>query len=66
MSCIFRGLDVGPDVCHREAVVGFTCTRGALHQILVDFVNLDLTAAVDADILAWTDFLACLRLFRFS
>ena len=58
IHCVFRRLDIRTDVVHREALVLFTGALRTLPQVLLRLIERHLPAAVDADILAWTDFLS--------
>lgn len=55
---IFWGLYVRTDMVHREALILFTSALRTLPEILLGLVKRHLPAAVDADILAGTDFLS--------
>jgi hypothetical protein len=57
---VFGGLDIRPDVVHREALVFLAGTGGALPQVLLCSIKLVFLATVNAHILARSDLVACL------
>jgi hypothetical protein len=57
---ICRGLDIWPDVGHRETLVLFTGTGRAFPEVLFALVKGSFFSAVDANVFAGSDFLTCI------
>ena len=64
--CIFRGLDIRPDVCHRETLVFGTGTGRALPEVLLALVESKFLSAVNTDIFARAHFLPCTESLLFG
>ena len=62
MYHIFSGLDIRPDVGHRETLILFTGALRALSEILLNGIELHLSSAVNTDIFARAHFLPGLSL----
>jgi len=57
---ICRGLDIRPDVGHRETLVLFAGAGRAFAEVLFALVKGELFSAIDTDVFAGPDFLACI------
>ncbi|MBP1929089.1 hypothetical protein J2741_001636 [Methanolinea mesophila] len=60
---ILRRFDIRTDMCHGEALIFCTGAVGALPQVLLGFIQFIFSSAIETDILAGPNFLACRHLF---